>query len=110
MNSYARASLRLATAVSVELPAARIAFQFLRAMSAVPRIPQRQTDGIEVTPEVRGQGFRRCRGYQGLKPLAISCGPFGAATRSVGASSKAVVLSVASTEPHTNGPQRGHRK
>ena len=37
---------RLATATSVALPALRIAFQFLRAMFAVPRIPQRQVEGM----------------------------------------------------------------
>jgi hypothetical protein len=46
MNFFALASSRLATAVRVEFPALRIARQFLRAMFAVPRIPQRQIDGI----------------------------------------------------------------
>src|SRR5262245_30628108 len=43
MNWRARSGSRLATATSAEFPALRIAFQFLRAMRAVPRIPQRQS-------------------------------------------------------------------
>src|SRR5437588_517369 len=42
MKRPARALSRLATATRAELPALRIAFQFLRAMLAVPRMPQRQ--------------------------------------------------------------------
>src|SRR4051794_40356217 len=42
MKRWARARSRLATATSVALPALRIAFQFLRAMLAEPRMPQRQ--------------------------------------------------------------------
>src|SRR5436190_14910542 len=46
MNARALAASRLATAVRVALPARRMAFQFFRAMLAVPRMPQRQTDGM----------------------------------------------------------------
>src|SRR5947209_17133823 len=46
MNVRAFAGSRLATAVRVAFSARRIAFQFLRAMLAVPRIPQRQTAGM----------------------------------------------------------------
>ena len=46
MNFWALAGSRLATAAMVEFPASRIAFQFLRAMFAVPKIPQRQTFGM----------------------------------------------------------------
>src|SRR5579884_1614750 len=48
MNWRARSGSRLATATSAELPALRIAFQFLRAIWAVPRIPQRQS-GVDIS-------------------------------------------------------------
>src|SRR5689334_7417866 len=41
MNSRPRSTLRLATALTVELPLAWIAFQFLLAIFAVLKIPQR---------------------------------------------------------------------
>jgi hypothetical protein len=40
-HSFARAGSRLATATRVAFSARRIAFQFLRAMFAAPRIPHR---------------------------------------------------------------------
>src|SRR5438876_10688966 len=61
MKAAARAVSRLATAVRVALPASRTAFQFLRAMLAVPRIPQRQT-GVGIGSIRGGAGtVRRTR-------------------------------------------------
>src|SRR6056297_2452729 len=42
MNAWARSAERLATATTRPLPLSRIAFQFLRAIPAVLRKPQRQ--------------------------------------------------------------------
>src|ERR1700694_3711935 len=41
MNRRLRSTSRLATATTVELPVLRMAFQFLRAICAVLRMPQR---------------------------------------------------------------------
>src|SRR3954451_7593467 len=46
MNVRARLASRLPTATRVAFSARQIAFQFLRAMLAVPRMPQRQTAGM----------------------------------------------------------------
>src|SRR6056297_2756315 len=49
MNRSAEACERLATAVTAPLPLRRIAFQFLRAIAAVLKNPQRQTDSAIVS-------------------------------------------------------------
>src|SRR5688572_4328080 len=53
MKACARARSRLATATRLAFPASRMACQFLRAMKAAPRMPQRQVgvvmsqDGVD---------------------------------------------------------------
>ena len=48
MNACARARSRLATATRLAFPASQMACQFLRAMKAAPRMPQRQV-GVAIS-------------------------------------------------------------
>src|SRR5258708_7344935 len=64
MKREARSRSRLATATSLELPALRIAFQFLRAMFAVPRMPQRQMAVIYNPFPGRGEPRTKARGVK----------------------------------------------
>src|SRR6266481_2022386 len=67
MNFRQRSKSRLATAVTVEFPDSCSAFQFLRAMLAVPRMPQRILRSLmswlfDLTSQMEGRGKQREQG------------------------------------------------